>query len=135
MDRMNAQFQKLSYCYWAVDLLESKQLIGFIGLSQPDFTADFLPNVDIGWRLDPQFWNKGYATEGAQRCLHFGKENLGLKKVIAIAPKVNLPSTRVMEKIGFHRKGEFVHPKLDLHSPLQPCLWFATSLKQVKETP
>ncbi|MFT5337680.1 MAG: RimJ/RimL family protein N-acetyltransferase [Sphingobacteriales bacterium] len=102
MDRMNALFQKTGYCYWAVDTLEENQFIGFIGLSQPQFKADFLPNVDIGWRLGKSFWKQGYASEGAQRYLEFGKQHLGLKKIIAIAPKINKPSIRLMSKIRLH---------------------------------
>ncbi len=67
--RMQAQFEKHGFCYFAVEILESKALIGFIGLSEQTYKADFTPCVDIGWRLGRTHWGKGYATEGAKRVL------------------------------------------------------------------
>src|SRR5437588_11727623 len=53
------------------------------------FRSPFAPCFDIGWRLRKDEWNKGYATEGARRCLHYAFDQLAIEKVIAIAPKVN----------------------------------------------
>ena len=66
-------------------------------------------------------WNKGYATEGARRCLKFGFENLNLTEVYSFASCLNLKSERIMQKIGMNKVGEFEHPvikkgnKLRLH--------------------
>ncbi|RZK12370.1 MAG: N-acetyltransferase, partial [Flavobacterium sp.] len=70
--RMQQQFEEKSYCYFAVDVLDTDTFIGFIGLSDKDFESDFTPSVDIGWRLSEKQWKKGYATEGALACLKYG---------------------------------------------------------------
>ena len=44
-------FDVHEYCYFAADLLETGEFIGFIGLMNQDFCAFFTPCVDIGWRL------------------------------------------------------------------------------------
>lgn len=49
--KMQQQFQKNGFCYYAVEKLEDEQFIGFIGLSEKDFKADFTPYIDICWRL------------------------------------------------------------------------------------
>jgi RimJ/RimL family protein N-acetyltransferase len=67
--RMQKHFDRTDFCYFAVDVLKSAELIGFIGLAEQTFEADFTPCVDIGWRLHTSAWNKGYATEGAKACL------------------------------------------------------------------
>ncbi|MEM7658715.1 MAG: GNAT family N-acetyltransferase [Bacteroidota bacterium] len=128
VEKTQRQGKEKGYCYFAVELLASQELLGFIGLSDKDFAANFTPCVDIGWRLGKQFWGKGYATEGAQRCLTFAKEEIGLKKVYAIAPKVNQPSIRVMQKIGMQFEQEFAHPLLGGSPHLQPCVAYQLEL-------
>ena len=45
-------------------------------------------------------WNRGYATEGAKRCLEYGFEVLNIPKIYSITPAVNVKSERIMQKIG-----------------------------------
>lgn len=122
--RMQNQYHNKKYCYFAVDTLASKEFIGFIGLSLQTFKSDFTPAIDIGWRLHPKFWNKGYATEGAKKCLEYGFHQLNLKKIIAVAPKINLPSVLVMQKIGMTKIKEFQHPLLLAHPNLKECVLY-----------
>jgi len=103
ISRMQNQFEKKGFCYYAVDQLETHSFIGFIGFGWQTFEASFNPSVDIGWRLSQPNWGKGLATEGANRCLKYGFENLGFKKVNSIASVSNIKSTNVMQKIGMER--------------------------------
>jgi RimJ/RimL family protein N-acetyltransferase len=121
LTRMQDSYAKYGYCYFAVDLLQDNTLIGFIGLAEKTFEADFTPCVDIGWRISKEYWNQGYATEGAQRCLRYALYNLNLPKVVAIAPVVNVKSIRIMEKIGMKPAGLFSHPLLLTDQRLCQC--------------
>lgn len=112
VSRMIKQFETKGYCYFAVDTLNENKFIGFIGLSEQIFEADFTPCVDIGWRIKKEFWNKGFATEGAKKCLVYAKEILKLQHVYAIAPKINVKSEKVMINIGMKKQTEFEHPML-----------------------
>src|SRR5687768_8719107 len=67
VERMKRQFSNKGFCYFAVDILENNEFIGFIGLSEQTYNADFAPCIDIGWRINSNEWNKGFATEGAKR--------------------------------------------------------------------
>ena len=51
INRMKQQYEERGYCYFAVEVLEIRSLIGFIGLSWQDFDSPWTPFVDIGWRL------------------------------------------------------------------------------------
>ena len=124
ISRMNIQYQEFGYCYFAVDELKSKNFVGFIGLSNQTFKANFNPSVDIGWRLLSEFWGIGYATEGAKRCLVFAKEQLSLSKIVSVAPIINLPSISVMNKIGMKKVLEFEHPLLNDSPELKKCLLY-----------
>ena len=101
------------YAWYAVDILENKEFIGFIGLIQTPFEASFTPCTEIGWRLKKAAWGKGYATEGATRCLAHGFQTLQLPEIYSFTATVNHRSERVMQKIGMTKVGEFDHPKLE----------------------
>jgi RimJ/RimL family protein N-acetyltransferase len=122
IERMQNQFTEKGFCYFAVDKLEDETFIGFIGLSEQTFESDFTPCIDIGWRLSEKEWNKGFATEGAKRCLGFAFHELKLEKIKAICPKINFPSENVMKKIGMKKIAEFKHPKLLNDERLQDCV-------------
>jgi RimJ/RimL family protein N-acetyltransferase len=110
----NNNIEKLGFGLWATTLKDSGELIGFIGLHPPDFTTDFTPCVEIGWRLGSQYWGKGLATEGARAVLKFGFEKIGLKEIVSFTVPENSRSIAVMKKIGLQRdiNGDFNHPKL-----------------------
>ena len=122
--RMQAQQADKGYCYFAVDTLEDREFIGFIGLSDKTFEASFTPCVDIGWRLARSAWGKGYATEGARRCLQYGFTELGMDKIYSMAPKLNLKSEQVMKKIWMKKAGEFIHPLLTNNERLKDCVLY-----------
>src|SRR3954451_15057237 len=50
----------------ALELRETGEFIGFIGLAAPTFEAHFTPCVEVGWRIAAEHWGKGLATEGAR---------------------------------------------------------------------
>ena len=56
--------------------------------------------IEIGYLMLREHWNKGYATEAAIACREFAFSNLGLNKVISLIRPVNKPSTRGSEKNG-----------------------------------
>lgn len=124
IERMQKLFKEKGFCYFAVDKLENHELIGFIGLAEQKFEADFTPCIDIGWRLAKQEWNNGFATEGAKRCLDFAFNNLQLKKIVATAPQINLPSINVMKKIGMQYISAFEHPLLKTDERLKSCVLY-----------
>lgn len=128
MNRMNRELKKYGHCYFAVDILDSKTLIGCIGLSHKDFNSDFTPCIDIGWRIGASFWNNGYATEGAKRCMEYASTALNLKRIFSITPAINKASVRVMEKIGMLKHSVFIHPDLDENGRLNPCYAFVIDL-------
>jgi RimJ/RimL family protein N-acetyltransferase len=125
--RMQNQYAEKKYCYFLVDELGSGNTIGFIGLSYQNYDSDFTPAVDIGWRIMSEFWGRGYATEGATKCLEYAKHELGLSRVISVSPKVNSPSISVMEKIGLQKVKEFNHPLLEGNPYLESCVLYEIS--------
>lgn len=60
-----------------------------------------LPDADIGFAFLPQFCGKGYAFESANAVMKYGRDVLGLKRVLAITSQDNESSGRLLEKLGF----------------------------------
>lgn len=116
-DLLAEKFQDLISCYgwgmWAVKLKENQQFIGFVGLADQPEKFSFSPCVEIGWRLDRHYWNKGYATEAAQACLKFAFEQLTLEQIVAFTAVSNQASEKVMQRLGMHYVCLFKHPALD----------------------
>ncbi len=116
----------VGFHFQATELKRSGMLAGLIGLGAiPDATRAAIPGrpqVEIGWLLDRRFWGQGLAPEGASAWLDHAWNVLGLPEVVAFTAAINLPSQRVMEKIGMprDRTSDFDHPKLSSGHPLRP---------------
>ena len=85
---------------WAAELKEGHRLIGYIGLATPTWLPQVMPAVEVGWRLHPDHWGRGLATEGGRASLRHGFEELALERIIAIVMPENIASRRVMAKLG-----------------------------------
>jgi len=124
IDRLKNHYIKHGFNYFATEILESGELIGFIGLAFQDYKTDFTPAVDIGWRLKKGVWEKGYATEGAKKCLELAFNELNLEKIISTCTEKNSKSENVMKKIGMEKMGVFKHPKLKEYPEYEKCICY-----------
>ena len=127
MKRMDQLIQKQGWGFWALSLKSTGTFIGFTGLHRQESTSKipYAPLTEVGWRLFPQYWGFGYATEAAQRALDFDFNTLSLSKIYAFTAKINHPSIRVMKRLGMHDLySDFNHPKIAMQHPLSlHCLY------------
>ena len=128
MRRIEASFDAHGFGFWAMDR-PGAGFIGFCGLAVPGFAAHFTPCVEIGWRMARAHWGRGYATEAARAALADGFARLGLAEVVSFTAAGNLPSRRVMERIGMSRDpaGDFDHPGVPEGHPLRPHVLYRIS--------
>jgi RimJ/RimL family protein N-acetyltransferase len=75
---------------------------------------DHLPYVDLGWRLRPDVWGKGYATEAARGAIAYAVAALGLTTadIAAVTLHDNTRSRAVMERLGMTYERDVVHAGL-----------------------
>lgn len=83
---------------FAVILRETNSMIGYCGFFNQELDGEQL--VEIGYRLHPDFWNRGLATEAARAVRDFAFETLRLDHVVSFVHPDNHPSRRVAEKNG-----------------------------------
>lgn len=126
-NRIQSEFERNGWGLYAVELKSSGMFIGYVGLHEIGFDADFTPGVEIGWRLAEEYHNQGLATEAAKVVLKLAKKK-GLHRLYSFTAKQNTPSERVMQKIGMIKVGEFEHPTIPEHSPLRTHVLYQIDL-------
>jgi RimJ/RimL family protein N-acetyltransferase len=91
-----ASYAKFGFGLYLVALRETSEAIGICGLLK----RDSLEDVDIGFAFLERFRKKGFAYEAAAAVMGYGRNALGLKRIVAITSADNEGSMRVLEKIG-----------------------------------
>ncbi len=115
--RIHEHFARHGFGPWAMEV--DGEFAGSMGLDWIRYETHFTPCVEIGYRLRPEFWGRGLATEGAQVALRHGFESLGFHEIVGLTTPANYRSRRVMEKIGFIFSEEFDHPSIAENHPMR----------------
>lgn len=101
MARITAYWARDGFGLWALERVGDGRFVGMTGLSRPAWAPE--PSVEVGWRLVPEAWGHGYATEAARAALQFGFEVAGLDAIVSYTSALNVRSRAVMERIGMAR--------------------------------
>ena len=125
IDAWQAQLESRGWSNWAVELVESGEFMGFVGLSVPRRALPCSPCVEVGWRLARRFWGRGLASEAARAALGAGFERIGLTEIVSFTALGNLRSRAVMERIGMRdAHQDFEHPGVpEGHALRLHCLY------------
>lgn len=91
---------------WVAESIDRGEFLGNVGLTPQ--TVDEATDIEVGWHIKRDYWNRGLATEAAVACRDYGFDNLGLKRLISIVHPDNMASRRVAEKIGMAFEKETV---------------------------
>lgn len=93
---------------WVGELKGTDEFIGLFGL-KPLNTNE----IEVGYRIKTQAWNKGFATEGAKRLLAYGFSELNLERIVGVVDSPHSSSIKVLKKIGmvFEKDLEILEPR------------------------
>lgn len=97
MDGPLASYATHGHGLWMVQHRTTGNPMGMCGLIK----RDSLPEVDLGYAFCPEFWGLGYAREAAEACLAWGRDEKGLRVVLAIVSPGNAGSIRLLEALHF----------------------------------
>jgi RimJ/RimL family protein N-acetyltransferase len=101
LERVIARYDEDGFGLEAVIERSSGDLIGWAGLAVPHFLPAVLPSVEVGWRLAPSARGRGLATEAGAAAVRYGFTDGGLSRIVSIYEPENVPSGKVMERLGF----------------------------------
>ncbi|MCT4561177.1 MAG: GNAT family N-acetyltransferase [Crocinitomicaceae bacterium] len=85
----------------AVEMIESKQLIGDFGLCMSDQIAE------VGFSFHPDFQGKGFATEAFRGMIDFLFAKEGIRRLVETVDERNLACIRLLERCGLTKEGHF----------------------------
>jgi [ribosomal protein S5]-alanine N-acetyltransferase len=94
------QYEKYGVGRLAVIEKETLKFMGWCGLKYSPVKNEY----NIGFRFFRHYWNLGFATETAKKCLENADRKLGIERVVGRAMKENSASIQVLEKIGMKFK-------------------------------
>jgi ribosomal-protein-alanine N-acetyltransferase len=92
-----SNYERRGYGMCALELLESRELVGYCGLVHPGGQLE----VEVKYALRRGMWGRGLATEAVRGLLRYARRRHGIDAVIAILDARNVASRRVLEKCGF----------------------------------
>lgn len=88
----------------AVERKADARMIGELVLILHDLTSG---QGELGYVLGPDWQGRGYATEAAAALLAWAFEDFGFHRVHARCDAANIPSWRLMERLGMRREAHF----------------------------
>jgi RimJ/RimL family protein N-acetyltransferase len=124
VERFSAEMAAEGWGLWAVEVSGGAPFVGMVGLHRVNPAIPCAPAVEVAWRLSPDHWGHGYATEGALMAMRYGFTMLhggGLSQIVSFTTTLNTRSQAVMERVGMVRdvEGDFDHPSVPQGSPLR----------------
>ncbi|MBC7914605.1 MAG: GNAT family N-acetyltransferase [Pyrinomonadaceae bacterium] len=87
---------------FCIEQVEPNEFVGLIALNLGKLN---FRNAEVWYKLHPDFWKQGYATEALKKLLEFGFQNLNLHRIEAGSAVDNIASIKVLEKVGMIREG------------------------------
>ncbi len=112
-ERVQDHYRDFGYGLYSVFLKEGHDFIGFIGLLNVNNQFKIYPAVEIGWRLKKEYWQKGYAKEGALKTLDYGFNQLGLRQIYSFTAQLNERSQGLMKALKMEKIMDFKHPYVE----------------------
>ena len=93
--------ERLGFCLYLVERKSDSAPIGICGLIK----RDSLDDVDVGFAFLPEYCGQGYGYESASAVVQYGKNVIGLKRLVAIVAPDNDYSIGLIEKLGMKFEG------------------------------
>ena len=88
--------RRLGFGLYLVELREGETPVGVCGLIK----REALDDVDLGFAFLPRFRAHGLAREAAVGVMTYGRDTLGISRIVAITAPDNARSIRLLEELG-----------------------------------
>lgn len=122
-ERLRAYQRDFGFTFWIIERKSDAAILGFCGLKRANAPgASFTGDIEIGWRLREDAWGQGYAREAAIASLDLAFDRFAAPHVVAVTALGNLPSQRLMERLGMTRREDldFIDQRFASDSEVNP---------------
>ena len=100
IEKLKNDPELLGWGVWYATLAENTQIIGDLGFKGKPGEKGI---VEVGYGIIPEMQNKGIATEAVNAIVNWGFSSPSVQKVVAECLEDNIPSIKVLEKIGMKK--------------------------------
>ncbi|MBV8600276.1 MAG: GNAT family N-acetyltransferase [Candidatus Eremiobacteraeota bacterium] len=135
--RVREALEHDGYGWFVVEVKGGLPFAGTAVLKAVRFEAHFTPAMEVGWIFTPEAWHQGFATEAARALLDYAFETLAWDEVVAMTAAVNMPSRRVMERLGmtYDPKDDFDNPAVSKGHRLERHVLYRMSSQGWRDSP
>lgn len=107
MQRNCEQWKNHGHGQWIFFDKDTDRFVGRGGIRK--VTVNGKEEVELGYALMPNFWDRGLATEIGKKASAIAFERLNYPSVVCYTLVTNKKSQRVMQKIGFTFEENIIH--------------------------
>ena len=102
-------YKFFGYGLWLIVNKDSGKVIGRAGVETKEGCKDY-NQVELSYQIAVPYQNQGYATEVCLAIIDYTFDILGKSSIIARVDKENIPSVKLIRRLGFrpHREGEYI---------------------------
>lgn len=94
--------EKFGFSLMAIIEKETGEIVGNCGLILVEGEG---PEIEVSYDIAYDRWNRGYATEAADRVVRWGFEEKGLKRILAMTYPEHHASIKIIKKLGMRKRG------------------------------
>jgi RimJ/RimL family protein N-acetyltransferase len=131
-ERIRGFTRDFGHTFWIVEDKASGELQGFCGLKRVNApgAGDLTGRFEIGWRLRPEAQGKGIAKEAAIASLDLAFGRFEAPHVVALTVPANLPSQKLMERLGMTRREDLDFRDTRFGDELNPTIVWRIDAQQ-----
>ncbi len=120
-DDLKEAIKMNEYRFW-LQIKGEKEIIGTVSISQ--VLLGSVKSCYLSYKLDKDFWGKGYMSEAVEEVIRFSFNNLDLYRIEAAVMPKNTKSLAIMNRFNFTQEG-FSKGYLEINGKREDHLRFA----------
>ncbi len=98
LDRYQKGFEEKVFFFPGLYLKDSNKLIGNLEIFNIDKDKE---ELEIGYRINEEYWNKGYTKKGTAMLVDYLFDKVNVKRLNACAIITNTASNKILKSLGF----------------------------------
>lgn len=134
-EKSRAAFARDGFGFMMMAEKASGELVGYAGLKRVDNPHAKNPgDFETGWLVREDRWRRGYALEAVSAVLDWAFTRHQAPHVVAMTADRNVPSWKLMEKLGMERRKDLDFDDPDYPPQDNPTILYSITREQWERT-